>query len=134
MTDSPFRSGDRVRIKGAVAQGITGPVLTVPTGTLVSRTKLLWRPVWIVRLDHPTKKSDIVRVADRQLRLLNTPHFRVGDRVTINSRLLQGWTGHLVRPAHLLWKPAWLVEIDGGTTIKRTRVATRALIPMDRTN
>ncbi len=134
MTESPFRPGDRVRIKRAVSQGLTGPVLRGPTGTVRRPTTLLWARGWVVELDQPTTKGGTISVRDRQLRLLNAPEFRVGDRVTINSRLLHGWTGRLVRPAHLLWKPAWLVEIDGGTTIKRTRVATRALIPLDRNN
>lgn len=54
--------------------------------------------------------------------------FQVGDRVEITALGLRGRTGTISRPARLLWKRGWLVELDGGNwALKRTRVAQTSL-------
>lgn len=42
---------------------------------------------------------------------------------------MDGYTGKLVRPARLLWKRAWLVELEhvNWMMLRRTRVAETAL-------
>lgn len=74
-----------------------------------------------------------------------SPHvspFSVGERVRISPRyafpmnggsLIDGYTGTLVRPARLLWKRAWLIELDNVNwmMLRRTRVAETALQHLD---
>jgi len=63
---------------------------------------------------------------------LEPREFAQGQRVTFANAMLRGVMGTLERPAHLLWKRAWMVRIDGsGLGMRRTRVTERALVPLD---
>ena len=45
-----------------------------------------------------------------------------------------GVTGTLIRPARLLWKRAWLVELDTAPrrlTVRKTRIVESALAPVE---
>ena len=54
--------------------------------------------------------------------------FRVGDRGEFTNLLLRGRTGVISRPARLLWKRAWMVELDSGNwALRRTRATERII-------
>jgi hypothetical protein len=54
--------------------------------------------------------------------------FKVGDRVQFTNLLLRGRTGTISRSARVLWKPAWMVELDGGSwAMRRTRATEKVL-------
>jgi len=56
----------------------------------------------------------------------------VGDRVIVTMPPLAGTTGVIERPARLLWRRAWMVRLDTGGPIRRTRVAGRGLERLSR--
>jgi hypothetical protein len=118
--------GQHVRITGLTARGRTGTVLEELTVLGQKRFRIV--------LDRPFMGRDQLIVPWRRLtsQAKASDEFEAGDRVTFANRLLRGWTGTLVRPTHLLWKRAWLVQMDGsGVGIKRTRVTERALVLLD---
>ena len=60
--------------------------------------------------------------------------FAVGQRVVVLASPFYGMTGTVLRPATLLWKRAWLVELDTPEkrfAVRRTRVAQSALAPIE---
>ncbi len=57
-----------------------------------------------------------------------------GQRVVVLASPFYGVTGTLIRPARLLWKRAWLVELDTAPrrfTVRKTRIVRSALAPVD---
>ena len=117
--------GERVRITGMTARGYTG--------TVVRQTKVLGQLRFVVALDSPFLGRKELTVSWRRLAPLSrdAQRFTVGQRVTFANRLFQGLSGTLIRPSRLLWKRAWLVQMDGsGRGIRRTRVTERALVPL----
>lgn len=120
-----FSRGQHVRIRGLPYSG--------RTGVLLDPGRRLGRPGWNVLLDaHSGRPKKGIYVWESAL--APSTEFQsslcAGQRVILTCRMLEGHTGVLIRPAHLLWKRAWLVELDdrpGG--IARTRVAERALMP-----
>ena len=60
--------------------------------------------------------------------------FAVGHRVVVLASPFYGMTGTLLRPATLLWKRAWLVELDTPGkrfAVRKTRIAQSALAPVE---
>lgn len=54
-----------------------------------------------------------------------------GERVAVRVGIQSGWTGVAIRPARFLGQSAWLVEFDGDSRPKRSRVPTTNLRPVD---
>lgn len=120
-----FRPGDRVR----VGVGFFG---TYDFGTLVASGTKFGRPSWTVRLDKPFLFRRELNVLESNLAPLPSGRewLRPGYRVVIVARPLRGITAELIRPVRLLWRRAWLVQLDrplGG--MRRTRVAEELLLP-----
>jgi hypothetical protein len=59
------------------------------------------------------------------------PGVRVAVRTTVGSGIMTGWVGTLIRPAWWLWQSAWLVEWDGDSRPKRSRIAAIRLRPIN---
>lgn len=119
--------GERVRITGMTARGCTG--------TVTRQKQVLGQAQFVVALDSPFFGRNELRVSWRRLTPLSREpqRFTAGQRVTFANRLFRGLTGTLIRPSRLLWKRAWLVEMDGSArAIRRTRVTERALVPLGR--
>lgn len=61
--------------------------------------------------------------------------FQQGQRVVVTASPFYGSLGTLVKPTHLLWRRAWLVELDSGRdsklAVQRTQIVESALAPAD---
>lgn len=124
---SDLYQGQRIRVRGSVYAG--------QVGTLIERQTRLGRTGWAVSLDAADGRHRTVYVWESKLQPtlthLEATGLQPGQRVMITARLLDGRAGVLVRPAHLLWRKAWIVDVDtdAGNTL-RTRVLERALVPI----
>lgn len=107
-----LRTGDRVILSG----GFGAPAGKFRMGTLVKPARRFGLKGWIVSLDAPYPKY-ATEVFSLEVRLRPAPPtgsdwLRRGQKVELTAFSLRGRTGTLIRPAHLLLKPAWLVELD----------------------
>lgn len=114
-----FQVGDRVRVNSLVAPR--------RAGTIVGETRRFGQFRWVVRLDQSMGPLSTISVPAASVQGIDVPErLQPGDRVLVIAGVLRNQTGTLVRPAHLLWKKAWLVDLDA-RLVGSSRVTERLL-------
>lgn len=114
-----FQIGDRVRVNSWLG--------SKRSGVIVGERNQLGQFLWEIRLDTPRGKRTTILVPAPSIQGIGVPtRLRAGDSVVVIAGVLRNHTGTLVRPARLLWKKAWLVDLDT-RHLGRTRITERLL-------